>query len=75
MKPHPADNSTPHSAPRTPHSNAPHSNGRRRTGKIARLSRDLRDLVNLMLRDGKSYSFIAQQLHQRGFDLTIDNLF
>jgi hypothetical protein len=47
---------------------------RRRTGKIARLPRELRDLINLMLRDGATYSQVIKKLAQRGHDLNVDNL-
>jgi hypothetical protein len=46
----------------------------RRTGKIARLPQDLRELLNLMLRDGAPYSSIIQKFAQRGHQLNFDNL-
>lgn len=38
----------------------------RRKGKIARLSKELRDVVNLMLLDGVTYAQIAVELEKRG---------
>lgn len=38
----------------------------RRTGKIARLPKDVRDVVNLMLRDGAQYLKVQQQLEKMG---------
>jgi hypothetical protein len=43
----------------------------RRTGKVARLPKEMRDVVNLMLRDGASYGKIVEKLigmGQRGFN-------
>jgi hypothetical protein len=40
----------------------------RRTGKIARLRKDLRDQVNTMLRDGAPYAQIIRYLAQNGAD-------
>jgi hypothetical protein len=47
---------------------------RRRTGKIARLPREHRELINLMLRDGTSYSKIIQKLAERGHTLDKDHI-
>jgi hypothetical protein len=46
----------------------------RRNGKVARLPSVQRDLVNLMLRDGKSYPAIIKKLAENGFNLNADNL-
>ncbi len=61
----------PETNPNSPQS-GPHT--RRRTGKIARLSREHRELINLMLRDGTSYSKIIRKLAERGHNLDKDNL-
>jgi len=46
----------------------------RRTGKIARLSKEWRDVVNLMLQDGATYQQIIDKLGDHGKDLTDQNL-
>lgn len=38
----------------------------RRTGKIARLPKEVRDVVNLMLRDGASYPAVIEYLRDHG---------
>jgi len=38
----------------------------RRTGKIARLPKEIRDVVNLMLRDGASYPDVIKMLEDHG---------
>jgi hypothetical protein len=53
--PHPETSSLPGGAPHSPV---------RRTSKIARLPRKLRDLINAALDDGASYGAIVQQLSQ-----------
>jgi hypothetical protein len=52
----------------------PNRSARRRFGKIARLPRELRELLNIMLRDGAAYSRIAEKLAEHGHRITIDNL-
>ncbi len=47
---------------------------RRRTGKIARLPREHREFINLILRDGTPYSKIIQKLAQRGYNLDKDHI-
>ena len=47
---------------------------RRRTGKIARLPREHRELIDLMLRDGTPYSKIIQKLADRGHKLDKDHI-
>ena len=49
-------------------------NTRRRTGKIARLPREHRELINLMLRDGTPYPKIIQKLAERGHKLDKYNI-
>lgn len=46
----------------------------RRTGKIARLSKQHRDVVNLMLQDGATYAQIIAALGPAGADLNDQNL-
>ncbi len=57
--------------PSNSHDSAP---ARRRTGKVARLPKEDRDLVNLMLHDGVSYPDICKKLSERGHQLNPDNL-
>ena len=47
---------------------------RRRRGKIARLPLKLRELINLMLRDGVPYAKISHKLAEHGHTLDKDNL-
>ena len=47
---------------------------RRRRGKVARLPDELRQLVNVMLRDGVPYSQIIQKLSGKGHKLHCHNL-
>jgi hypothetical protein len=53
-----------------PTSNANH----RRNGKVARLPKELRELVNVMLADGAPYPLIIQKLADQGHTLKPDNL-
>jgi hypothetical protein len=46
----------------------------RRTGKVARLARAVRERVNHMLDDGVPYDTIIQKLGKHGKHLTVDNL-
>ena len=53
------------------------ANGRpahRRTGKVARLPAEDRELLNLMLRDGATYSRIIKKFADRGHSLSVGNL-
>jgi hypothetical protein len=47
---------------------------RRRTGKIARLSKDLRDIINLMLRDGATNNEIRDRLSFHKEELNDQNV-
>lgn len=47
---------------------------RSRTGKIARLPKNFRDIVNLMLRDGATYTQIRSKLGEHGADLNDQNI-
>jgi hypothetical protein len=46
----------------------------RRTGKIARLPKELRDVVNLMLRDGATYQQVIEKLKDHGHELNAENI-
>ena len=46
----------------------------RRNGKVARLPKELRELVNVMLSDGTPYPAIIQKIAERGHALNPDNL-
>jgi len=63
---HPVPPAAPTPEPSTPKT--------RRNGKIARLPFKLRELINLMLRDGLPYSAIIQKLAEHGHALNHDNL-
>jgi hypothetical protein len=47
---------------------------RRRRGKVARLPHRVRELVNLMLRDGLPYADITRKIAEHGYTLNADNL-
>jgi hypothetical protein len=57
-----------------PPSAEPAAGTRRRFSKIARLPRDVRELLNVMLRDGAPYSAIAQKLAERGHTINVNNI-
>jgi hypothetical protein len=46
----------------------------RRKGKIAALSKELRDFVNQQLDDGVTYAVIAEELQKRGASVNAENL-
>jgi hypothetical protein len=46
----------------------------RRKGKIARLSKEWRDVVNLMLLDGATYIEVVEKLATAGFDVNDENV-
>ena len=46
----------------------------RRTGKIARLPREARELLNLMLRDGTPYALISKKMAETGHKISENNL-
>lgn len=54
------------------HQSGPSS--RRRRGKIARLPYRVRELVNLMLRDGLPYADITRKIAEHGYTLSLDSL-
>ncbi len=68
----PAKQATPCS-PGPPPPATPHSSDRR-TSKVARLPRKLRELVNVMLSDGVPYAVIIKRMARRGHHLNHDNL-
>jgi hypothetical protein len=47
---------------------------RRRRGKVARLPHQVRELLNLMLRDGVPYADITTKIAEHGYTLNADNL-
>jgi len=56
-----------------PDPTAPHP-AHRRTSKIARLPHEIRQLLNIMLRDGAPYDRIAHSLSDRGHKISVNNL-
>jgi hypothetical protein len=70
------ENSDDHSSPpdSQTQSTAPGSSPHRRNGKVARLPKELRELVNVMLNDGAPYPVIVQKIAEHGHDLNPDNL-
>jgi len=46
----------------------------RRTGKIARLPREARELLNVMLRDGAPYALISKRMAETGHKISENNL-
>lgn len=46
----------------------------RRTGKIARLPKEWRDVVNLMLRDGATYQQVIEKLGDHGKEINEQNV-
>src|SRR6476660_1937983 len=46
----------------------------RRISKISRLPYDVRQLINIMLRDGAPYALVAQRLAERGHKINVNNL-
>jgi len=72
--PNPNPNPPPNREPAPPPDpTAPHT-VHRRTSKISRLPYDIRQLLNIMLRDGAPYDRIARTLADRGHNISVNNL-
>jgi len=61
------------SAP-TPAPSDSDSSTNRRKGKVARLPKDIRELINVMLADGVTYRAIAGKIAEHGYRLSPDSL-
>ncbi len=64
----------PHAAAETSPPPEPVHAGRRRNGKVARLPREAREFINVMLADGAPYSVITAKLAEQGHQLSPDNI-